>query len=65
MSTGPDPRDVGELRDLLDLMETFPDNDQRARYLLTCNWFVREGVSVATRAAVADATFWASRPTSK
>jgi hypothetical protein len=30
--------DVDALRELLDLMENFPDNDQRARYLLTCNW---------------------------
>ena len=36
--TGPDQADVDALRGLLDLMADFPDNDQRARYLLTCNW---------------------------
>jgi hypothetical protein len=34
----PDQRDVDELRDLLDLMRNFPDNDQRARFLLSSNW---------------------------
>lgn len=58
--TGPDQRDVDALRELLDLTDGFT-NDQRARYLLTCNWFVREGVSAATRAAIVDAQFWASR----
>ena len=30
--------DVDELRDLLDLMANFPNNDQRARFLLSSNW---------------------------
>lgn len=34
----PDQADVDALRELLDLMENFSDNDQRARYLLTCDW---------------------------
>lgn len=34
----PDQHDVDHLRELLDLMTRFPDNDQRARYLLTSNW---------------------------
>lgn len=37
-NNGPLQSDVDALRDLLDLMENFADNDQRARYLLTCNW---------------------------
>lgn len=37
-SGGPDPADVDTLRGLLDLMADFPNNDQRARYLLTSNW---------------------------
>lgn len=36
--SAPDPADVDDLRDLLDLMADFPSNDQRARFLLTCNW---------------------------
>ena len=35
---GPALADVEALTDLLDLMENFPSNEQRARYLLTCNW---------------------------
>lgn len=35
---GPEQGDVDTLRGLLDLMADFPDNDQRARYLLTSNW---------------------------
>lgn len=58
---GPDERDVRQLTELLDLLDGFTSNEQRARYLLTCNWFTREGVAVATRAAIADATFWAAR----
>jgi hypothetical protein len=34
----PDQADVDALRELLDLMVNFPSNDQRARYLLGCNW---------------------------
>ena len=57
--SGPDPRDVCALTELLDLLEGFSSNEQKARYLLTCNWFTREGVAVATRAAISDAMFWA------
>lgn len=35
---GPDQNDVDQLRGLLDLMASFPNNDQRARYLLSSNW---------------------------
>lgn len=59
MSTGPDERDVKALTELLDLL--YPDvteNESKARYLLTSNWFAREGVAVATRAAISDAAFW-------
>lgn len=73
-NTGPDEGDVKALTELLDLL--YPDagwhqgeestapmskNESAARYLLTSNWFVREGVDVATRAAASDAAFWASR----
>ena len=36
--TLPDPADVEALTNLLDLMVNFPSNEQRARYLLSCNW---------------------------
>jgi hypothetical protein len=36
--TGPDERDVAELTYLLDIMGNFSSNEQRARYLLSCNW---------------------------
>ncbi len=36
--TLPDPADVAALTYLLDLMANFPSNEQRARYLLSCNW---------------------------
>ena len=58
---GPDERDVAELTKLLDLLAGPTPNDQRARYLLSSNWFAREGVAVATRAAVSEAMFWAAR----
>jgi hypothetical protein len=40
MTLLPSPRqnDVDELRELLDLLERFSDNDQRARFLLSSNW---------------------------
>lgn len=38
ISGGPDLADVAALRELLDLLENFSDNDQRARYLLSSNW---------------------------
>lgn len=34
----PDQADVDTLRELLDLMANFSDNDQRARFLLSSNW---------------------------
>lgn len=34
----PNPAQVAELRELLDLMAEFADNDQRARFLLTSDW---------------------------
>ncbi|MDQ6526864.1 hypothetical protein RB608_24810 [Nocardioides sp. LHD-245] len=37
-SPAPEQRDVDELRRLLDLLESYTSNDQKARYLLTCNW---------------------------
>ena len=59
---GPDTRDVAALTGLLDLMADFPSNEQRARYLLSCDWFTREGVAVATRAAIKHAAFMAKFP---
>jgi hypothetical protein len=35
---GPRQEDVNSLRELLDLITNFSDNDQRARYLLSSNW---------------------------
>lgn len=43
---GPDEDDVDAVRGLLDLMEHFADNDQRARYLLSSNW-LRDCVAAA------------------
>ena len=34
----PDQADVDAIRELLDLMVNFSSNDQRARFLLSCNW---------------------------
>ena len=45
----PDQSDVDALRDLLDLMSDFSDNDQRARYLLSCNWMRDRGAAAAAR----------------
>lgn len=45
--TGPDQSDVDELRGLLDLLESFSSNDQRARYLLTSNWMRDRGAAAA------------------
>jgi hypothetical protein len=41
-AVGPNQADVDQLRGLLDLMANFPDNDQRARYLLSSNWMRRQ-----------------------
>lgn len=35
--------DVDGLRELLDLLDGFSSNDQRARYILTSNWFRDHG----------------------
>lgn len=43
----PAQRDVDALRELLDLLEHAPDNDQRARYLLTCNWMRDRGAAAS------------------
>lgn len=45
----PDQSDVDALRVLLDLMADFPDNDQRARYLLSSNWMRDRGAAAAAR----------------
>lgn len=42
--------DIRALRELLDLMENFTDNDQRARYLLSSNWMRERGAAAAARA---------------
>lgn len=46
---GPEQTDVDAVRDLLDLMATFRDNDQRARYLLTSDWMRDRGAAAAAR----------------
>lgn len=46
----PDSDDVAALRHLLDMMGNFPSNDQRARYLLTCDWMRDRGAVAAARA---------------
>lgn len=46
---GPDQSDVDAVRELLDLMADFSSNDQRARYLLTCNWMLERGHAAAER----------------
>jgi hypothetical protein len=51
MATKPlDQADVDALRELLDLMVNFPDNDQRARYLLSCNWMRDRDAAIAADA---------------
>lgn len=42
--------DVDGLRELLDLTEGFSSNDQRARYILTSNWFRDHGAAAGQRA---------------
>lgn len=42
-SIPPRQADVDGLRELLDLTEGFSSNDQRARYVLTSNWFRDHG----------------------
>jgi hypothetical protein len=48
----PDQHDVDELRELLDMMESFSSNDQRARYLLGSNWLRDRGAAAAARLGV-------------
>ena len=45
----PPPRQehVDGLRELLDLLDGFSSNDQRARYILTSNWFRDHGTAAA------------------
>ena len=50
--TAPRQADVDGLRELLDLVEDFPSNDQRARYILTSNWFRDHGESASAWASV-------------
>jgi hypothetical protein len=45
----PQQSDVDTLRELLDLMAEFRDNDQRARYLLSSNWLRDRGAAAAAR----------------
>ena len=47
---GPHQADVDALRQLLDLAESFSSNDQRARYILTSDWFRDHGASAGMRA---------------
>jgi len=42
-ATVPEQSDVDALRDLLDLMEKFESNDERARYLLSSEWMRDRG----------------------
>lgn len=49
---GPADRDVADLTHLLDLMETFASNEQRARYLLSSDWLRERGAAAAQRNAV-------------
>jgi hypothetical protein len=46
---GPNQDDVDAVRELLDLMAGFADNDQRARYLLTSNWMRDRGAAASNR----------------
>jgi hypothetical protein len=46
-----DPRDVDQLRELLDTMAKFSSNDQRARFLLTSNWIRERGAAAQANAA--------------
>lgn len=46
----PEPGDVATLTELLDLLTDFPSNEQRARFLLTCNWMRDRGAAAAANA---------------
>lgn len=45
----PDQLDVDAVRELLDAMADFTDNDQRARYLLSSNWMRDRGAAASDR----------------
>jgi hypothetical protein len=45
--TGPEDQDIDALTALLDLMTDFPSNEQRARFLLCCNWMRERGAAAA------------------
>ena len=44
-SRTPRQADVDGLRELLDLLDSFANNDQRARFILTSNWFRDHGTA--------------------
>lgn len=48
---------IDELRGLLDIMERFSSNDQRARFLLNCNFIRDNGVDIANRIQALD-SYW-------
>lgn len=52
---GPDPADVAALTELLDLFDGFSSNEQRARYLLTCNGMRDRGAAAANLISTEDA----------
>ncbi|WGY04335.1 hypothetical protein QI633_11315 [Nocardioides sp. QY071] len=45
----PDQTDVDAVRQLLDLLECYSSNDQRARYLLSSNWMRDRGAFAGAR----------------
>lgn len=45
---------IDELRELLDLMENFESNDQRARFLLGSNFLRYNGRAIAARTRAVD-----------
>lgn len=47
----PAQSDVDALRELLDLLGNFSDNDQRARYVLSSNWLRDNGARLAAENA--------------
>ena len=53
MMSYPAQADVDALRELLDLLATHQDNDQRARFLLSSNWLRENGARLAQENAAA------------
>lgn len=53
---------VDGLRELLDLIESFPSNDQKARFLLSSNWMRDHGAEVASDAVARLAAARQCRP---